>query len=120
MVLSKCITIGKRGFIRTLTANNLLTTITGVTVQLCNKYNNGHECRCESFHRGESSGLGILSPFVKVRTGHAVPRGPFWHLSSNITLLPRVKKRTVYIVGEAGHVVPASPLRLFLLKEPVV
>ena len=34
MVLSKCTAIGKRGFIRTLTANNLLTTITGVTVQL--------------------------------------------------------------------------------------
>ena len=34
MVLSKCTAVGKRGFIRTLTANNLLTTITGVTVQL--------------------------------------------------------------------------------------
>jgi hypothetical protein len=56
----------------------------------------------------KSSGLGILSPFIMARTGHAVPRGLSWPLSSTITLLPRVKKRAVYTVGEAGHVVPTS------------
>jgi hypothetical protein len=62
----------------------------------------------------KSSGLGILSPLIRVRTGHTVPRGLSWPLSLTTTLLPRVKKKAVYIVGEAGHVVPTS--LVFLLK----
>jgi hypothetical protein len=49
IVSLKYIAIRKGGFIGTLTANNVLTTITGVTVLLYNKENNGHEGGCEAF-----------------------------------------------------------------------
>ena len=54
----KYIAIREGGFIGTLTANNALTIITGVTALLYNKENNGYKGKCEAFTvEKKSSGL---------------------------------------------------------------